>query len=160
MDASDVDMVDAAAAPATIKKRKANDEQAERESIVPKEIEETQLDNLLFFDSFAFEFAIPKRWEEEGNECHSLVEVTIGNEEIRGITTHDPRSDWARRGKQLWLLLTRHVEEDIVLHNFILLKPTGGGIHERADMLRLNVPVKKLSLLAKLGLHRLQGVLI
>jgi hypothetical protein len=118
------------------------------------------LDRLLFFDGFALEFAIDRRWEDEGNLDHSLVEIDTAGHTVEGITTYDPDSRWCEAGKQLFLLLARHVEdEEVVLHNMILLKPED-QCYSRADMLRLHIPVGEVSVLRELGLHRLSGVLI
>lgn len=127
----------------------------------------------LLFRGFAFRISISHRWEELGNGNHSLVEVEIVDDDgeditLDGITTYDPTSRWGRRkpgtDHLLFLLLTRHIEDDEAVHNLILLEPVPGGrasfCYKRTDMLRLNVPLDKLRVLRKLGLHRLQGTLI
>ncbi|KAK3115146.1 hypothetical protein LTR53_005788 [Teratosphaeriaceae sp. CCFEE 6253] len=126
---------------------------------IPRELPESQYDRLLFFESFAFTFAVNQRWEEEGNDWQSFFTIDVAGHELSGITTCDPESSWDESAEQLWLLLTRHIEERLVLHNMILLKREGDCFY-RADMLRLEVPLDKLWLLGKLGLHRLRGTLI
>ncbi len=126
---------------------------------IPPDLEESKYDRLLFFEGFAFHFAVHERWEMAGNEDHSMCTIEVAGEDIFGTTTYDPSSSWSRAGKQLWLLLTRHVEEEDVVHNVMLLKRAGGCFF-RADMLHFLVPIGKLGLLEELGLHRLRGVLM
>jgi hypothetical protein len=125
---------------------------------VPPGLLETQWLKLLFFESFAFEFAVAKRWEDDGDYAHSFVEVKVAGEILSGITTLDATPSWHSGETQLWLLLTRHVDEGYVVHNFILLGHADEHFY-RADMLRLEFPVDKLWLLQRIGIHRLRGVL-
>lgn len=61
--------------------------------------------------------------------------------------------------KQLWLILTRHIDGGDMVVNMILLKRRD-GVFERADMMRLNVKREKALLLRDLGLHRLRGIMV
>jgi hypothetical protein len=124
-------------------------------------IHQSALDRLLLFNGLGVEFAVDRKWEEDGDVLHSHVEVTAAGHAARGITTYDSDAHWWEEGKHLFLLLTRHIDHDQnVVHDMILLKSAGQKCYERADVLRLLIPVLKLSILRGLGLHRLSGALI
>jgi hypothetical protein len=125
---------------------------------LPSAIDQAQLERLIFFDSFAFTFAVDECFEIEGYGFHSFCRLKVDGQVLKGWTTYaeGPRS--RHTVKQLWLLLARHIEGNDVVHWLILLKEDNGR-YVRADMLRIEVPRHRLEVLNQLGVHRLRGAL-
>lgn len=111
---------------------------------------------MLFFESFILTFVIHEHWEEKGDTNHSFCDVKVGGETVEGITTYDPKQ--LVSGKQLWLLLTRHIDGSVLFN--MISSEKNGWCYERTGFLRLEVSKDTLCVLEGLGLHRLRGIMV
>ncbi|KAI9710488.1 MAG: hypothetical protein M1820_002624 [Bogoriella megaspora] len=120
-----------------------------------------RVDHILFFEGFILHFALESREEPDDTSDFSWVSVNVNGTILNGTTSFDARSleDY---DKHTYLLVARSFfpgSKEIMIFELLMLRPRH-GFWMRVEVVHLQIPRSRLTILKDLGLRRMRGALV